>query len=408
MERKIHLKRLIDDSLNNDSFTAKDLNNSYNMKGYSVAYWIEKGIIRKCDRNQYALGSEGCRLGIFEALKCNDYQTFFARLEQLSALSENENESNFYLYLASLSIDLPERLAMKIASFSRKDLIDSESRLDIIIQQIYSGQIVDGYRFFCDYLEGRKYTTRDQILKNLMDRMFSEFKNQLQKLTRAINEDRYYSVKILLEKKKKFGSLSDSDEVMLLACKLSEAMERFRVLPASLDRVSNSFIECMFSGDMEKILSIHKEEDPLTIVYGTINRSKPYVSKILKRTVDKKNDLIKSAQQNGEVLLQLSVKDILFLMDVIDTVLDGKKDEAYLLLNKYLEEKGLVQYEDLLSNAIRRGIEEEDYTFYIAFKAMAIITSKRVNRLSFFEELAKSPHGNAKYVYSKKDATRTK
>lgn len=406
MKYKINLKQLIDDSLNNDSFTAKDLDNNYKMKGYSVAYWIEKGIIRRCDRNRYALGQEGYRLSIFEALKYDDIEAFFVRLEQLSSLPGSENESNFYLYLASLSIDLPERLAMKIANFSRKDLIDSNNRLNSMIQLICSGQIVDGYRSFCEYLEKKEYTTKEQILKVLMDRMYNEFKIFIDRLSHSISVEDYHTVKMLIEKKKRFGPLNNSDETILLAIKLYEAIKRFRVLPKVIERISNSFTECMYSGDMEKIVSLSNEERFLIV--GNTNPSKPNVIKILNRVITLKNDLIKSAQQNGEVLLQLSVKDILFLMDVIDAVLDGKKDEAYLSLNKYLEEKGLNQYKGLLASAIRMSIEEEDYTFYIAFKTMAIITSKRVNRLSFFEELAKSPHGNAKYVYSKKDAKRTK
>ena len=409
MNRLSDIERLLSASLSREHFESHEMRDEYNFSWEELTTAVREGYLSRPERGFYRIENK-LRVEFFLSVMLNkiylrDYDGALDIIDKLLALQIGIKEDyNCYLFILDQIIVLDPKHKEYVDSLTIDDIRnpDRNKYYNIILSIFQTNLSAAKVGTVLGAANSDNPSLHDQIMISLLDAACKEQMRVLEGIMNLFLQGDFQAGRPILEERMRFHKLGLVENEILILMKVFEAIGRFRVSLCVEETKSKSFYDVLMSGDFKRLHSIMKSSTKANEYYRWYYFNHAVNNRIFKaltsRISQEVENLKKDAYKNGEIILQCPIELIVKFTDIIDAIMDGKFQDGLDILRCYLEDKDKGKYFDVIANLFKLSVREEDFTFYMPLKALAIVMSRNPSLRMLDKYLADRPDGNKSYA----------
>lgn len=331
---------------------------------------------KKC----YELNPEhksACFQLFLRSISDKDYISTFKYFEVLNDTNNQyyNADNNFYLYLLSLITEIPEKHRdytryLKIddirVDFNDKRYSDIQGQNKIRLA-VLQRKLPYALKLLKDLINKRgNITLQDIVIKTLLLQAIEEDNQKKNSLLELAKNKKYVEIISFLELKEQNHNLSISDSYILLLAKAIVNINKTQNIPTQQTMEVDNLFDAIKTNNYEKALELNKKYNET----NNINNEENIMNLLLSEICDIKKEIKKS--KNSEVEFKNNkeinksnnkTKNIVTFKDILNYLIEGNLEEAFICLRDYMIEIDKKDYEFLIIDLIKLSLLEKDIAF---------------------------------------------
>ncbi len=330
---------------------------------------------------------EACFQLFFRKIKNLEYNEAFKYFDRFFS-DDNQFynlDSNFYLYLLSNIIEIPDKYKKYVKSLEfvdiRVDFMDERYEDKIAYNAIrsdaFSQKFIKAFKELKNLIDNRKKVTiQDLVTKTLLDQAIKKQRKVKREINILINNKQYEDVITYLENIEKNTHLSLTDKYALQLTKDLVDIITTSKVPKKRDIYKDDIFAAIDAKDYELALTlsekylneenIEKSDNCINILLTEINNVLRKISnndKVIETPKEKEPDVgTNNTKKLVEPMANKTQQDNNFI-DIINYLMDNNLDTAFETLKVYLESIKKKEYESLIIDLIKLSLVKHDMTF---------------------------------------------
>jgi len=311
----------------------------------------------------------------FNSIKNKEYEK---SLKYFDVLLKNEDnyieDNNLILYLLSLIVDLPDDYKKYVKNIKYNDIKikDNDSRYHNIVIQNKIRKCVISRKFpyaLNLYKElnptGSFLNIREFLIKNLINQVLDKEMDCKNLLIKMVESKKYNEIIDFLEKKNENNYLSITDKYILELSKKILIIKETNIIPEKVIVNTSKIFEAIDGNNFKLALELSENynlEKNVNVSSNVFHKLLVDICLLIEDVSKQNEDKIKFIEIKEEKVEKNKIKDTndCYLM-LIDNILKGDLNNAFINLNDYLNSIGKIDYEFLLINLIKLGILKKEF-----------------------------------------------